>query len=186
MNNLFGRKIGFLKLVFALISDYLGNFSIYRDIRWEKVQRLVFVCQGNICRSAYAEARATKLALPSASAGLGAVENGSADPVAVKFAAKRNINLSGHRTTCLSNFQQRDGDIFICMEPSQALMIRKKIGDNSTQQVTLLGLWSNDRRPFLQDPYGLSDEYWKVCLDIIDSALDNISYILRTLPKGRN
>lgn len=183
MNNLYGRKIGFLRLVFALISDYLGSYSIYRNICWEKVQRLVFICDGNICRSAYAEARATKLALPCGSAGLRAVQSGSADPVAVKFAAKRNISLSGHRTTCLSNFQKRDGDIFICMEPSQALIIKQKIGNNPTQQVTLLGLWSKDRRPFLQDPYGLSDEYWKVCLDIIDSALDNISNILRTPPK---
>lgn len=183
MNDLYGRKIGFLKLVLALISDNLGGFSSYRNIRWEKARRLVFICQGNICRSAYAEARATRLALPSASAGLGAVQNGLAEPYAVKLAEMRNVDLSRHRTTNISNFQQRDGDIFICMEPSQALLIRKKIGNNSTQQVTLLGLWSSDRRPFLQDPYGLSDGYWTTCLDIIDSALDNISYKLNILPK---
>ena len=35
-----------------------------------------------------------------------------------------------------------------------------------------------DRRPFLQDPYDLTDDYWDTCLDTIDSALNCISSIL--------
>ena len=72
----------------------------------------------------------------------------------------------------------KDGDVFLCMEPSQAYALRKYIKDYHNQQVTLLGLWSTQRRPYLQDPYGLSDKYWDTCLDIIDSALENIAHML--------
>lgn len=179
MNDLYGRKIGLLKLVLANILDHFGVFSMYKNIRWEKGRRLVFICQGNICRSAYAEARATQFMMPSASAGIKAIENGSANPDAIRFAARRSIDLSRHRTTSLSMFKQRDGDIFVCMEPSQALLIRKMVGKDNAQQVTLLGLWSDNRRPYLQDPYGLSEGYWNTCLNIIDSAIVNISHYFK-------
>lgn len=178
MNDLYGQKIGFLKLLLAYTYEIFGCYSGYKKIRWEEAERLVFICKGNICRSAYAEARAHQLMLHSASAGLGAIRNGPADPCAVKVAAKRNVNMSLHQTTPVSDFEKKDGDVFICMEPSQALSMRKRTSNNPRQQVTIIGFWSNNRRPYLQDPYGLCDGYWRTCLDIIDSALENISQMI--------
>jgi len=183
MNDRYGRKIGFLRLLLADIYDLFGCYSAYKNVRWEEAKRLVFICKGNICRSAYAEARANQLMLHATSAGLGAIKNGPADPYAIKVAAQRNVNLNLHQTTPVSDFKKKDGDIFICMEPLQALFIRNRIDSNPKQQVTLLGLWSNERRPYLQDPYGLSDGYWTTCLDIIDSAVENIAHMAPKTPK---
>ena len=88
---------------------------------------------------------------------------------------RRNIDLKTHLTTHIDDFERKAGDIFICMEPSQAYSIQKLVKQNAEQQVTLLGLWADKKRPYLQDPYGLKDEYWYTCLDIIDSGLKHIS-----------
>ena len=182
MNNRYGRKIGFARLVLASVYDYLGFYSRYRNIDWRRARRLVFICHGNICRSAYGEARARQQLLETASAGLGAIQDGPADAYAVKKAAQRSVNLDLHRTTPVPDLETRKGDVFICMEPSQAHAMELQAGNTPDQQVTLLGLWSDRRRPYLQDPYGLSDEYWDTCLDIIDSAIENIA---RKLPANR-
>lgn len=170
-----GRRIGYLKLLRALAYDRLGRYARYRAVRWTNVKRLVFICKGNICRSAYGEACARSLSLVSASAGLAATKNGAADPLASHFALQRGIDLAEHRATPFIEFERQPGDLLLCMEPEQADQVQSVIGDLSDQQVTLLGLWASDTRPYLQDPFGLENGYWHTCFDVIDSAIDNIA-----------
>lgn len=185
LNKRYGRKIGYLKLLCCRISDVLGQYREYHNICWSEVRRLVFVCHGNICRSAYAEARARNLSLNAVSAGLGARQDGLADKKAIGVAAERNIDMRAHRTTRVADLELRNGDLVLCMEPNQveALKASVKISDGQ-QQITLLGLWASERRPFLQDPYGLQDGYWHTCFDLIDSAIGNIRTKLPSVPNS--
>lgn len=173
----YGRKIGYVKLLCSRVGNALGRYAGYRAIRWHDVQRLVFVCHGNICRSAYAEARARSLGLNAVSAGIGATKGVPADKVAMLVAAARDIDLQSHRTTHVSDLKTADGDLFLCMEPAQAEYL-VAIGVTTSQQVTLLGLWASEERPFLQDPYGLSEGYWNTCFDFIDAAIDSIGHMI--------
>jgi protein-tyrosine phosphatase len=135
----------------------------------------VFICDGNICRSAYAAARAKKMGLPAVSGGLRATQDGPADPKAIKMAALRGIELASHRTRPAAAIGGLAGDLYLCMEPRQARSIAKLINRGPVGQVSLLGLWSHECRPFLQDPYGLREGYWHTCFDLIDSAVRRIA-----------
>jgi low molecular weight protein-tyrosine phosphatase len=156
----------------------LGRFREYRAVDWSQVERLVFVCKGNICRSAYAEARTSSARFPAVSFGINARPDVLADASTIAYANARNVSLSAHRTTPLEAFAYQPGDLLVCMEPPQARIVTKRFAD-STPQVTLLGLWAQRARPWLFDPYGLGDSYWCTCLDTIDSGINQMLGLIR-------
>ena len=169
----YGGRRGFLCHLAATVHMRFGYFHEYQAVDWSRVERLVFVCKGNICRSAYAEARAVATGFPAASFGIAACPDASADETAIIHAAARRISLSAHRTTTLQAFTHQRGDLLVCMEPPQAKIVATRFGE-SRPQVTLLGLWAGSRRPWLFDPYGSGDAYWRTCLDTIDSGIDQM------------
>lgn len=175
INNNYGRKTGFLKFLASSLCYYAGGYKPLSNVDWSVVKRLVFVCHGNICRSAYAHAYAAHLGLLAESAGICAESQRKADATAITMASYRSIDLTSHKTTHIKDFVRKEGDLFLCMEPLQAKLLLRMIDvSDINQQVTLLGLWADEKRPFLQDPFELSHQYWQKCLNIIDSALTRI------------
>lgn len=174
VNRRYGRKIGFLSHLRANAGLYAGSYRDYTTLDWTAVDRLIFICRGNICRSAYAHALALKQGLSATSAGLNATSGTPANDAGVRLAAQRGVDLSPHRSKRLDELSVTDGDLFVCMEPEHATSLTSRLGTGMAGQVTLLGLWSRPRRAFLQDPYGLTDDYWQTCLDILDSGVGNI------------
>ena len=70
INDNYGSKRGFLngykyKLLFSL-----GFYRSYQKIDFNAVNRLVFICSGNICRSAFGEYMAKAKGLNAVSYGL--------------------------------------------------------------------------------------------------------------------
>jgi protein-tyrosine phosphatase len=182
----YGRRAGLLRHGFARSLELLGVYEDVRAVRWAEVRRLVFVCQGNLCRSAYAAAKAQALGLAAASFGLAARERICADPRAVARAAARGIDLRDHRTTSAAAFVVASGDLLLAMEPRQLRSLGALGQDGwsgrapaQLPQRTLLGLWSSPPRPHLEDPYGLSSAYFDTCFAAIDSALQAIAPLAR-------
>ena len=68
----YGRRQGLLRHAGCLVRRLLGFYRPFARVDWGRVERVVFVCQGNICRSPYAEARGREVGLPASSFGLGA------------------------------------------------------------------------------------------------------------------
>lgn len=178
----YGGKRGFLCHLAATVHMRFGYFREYQTVDWSRVERFVFVCKGNICRSAYAEARAVAAGFPAASFGIAARPDASADETAINHAAARRISLSSHRTIALQAFEHQRGDLLVCMEPPQAKIVASRFAE-SRPQVTLLGLWAGSRRPWLFDPYGSGDAYWRICLDTVDSAIEQM--LAQIGPHGR-
>jgi protein-tyrosine phosphatase len=168
----YGRRAGWLRHHLARTLDRLGTFAPLRRLSWDEVDRLVFVCHGNVCRSAYAAARARHLGLQSASFGLAARDGDPANAVAAERAAARAVDLASHRATSAAAARLRPGDLLVAMEPAQLRGIRLVAPD---APVTLLGLWSTPPRPHLEDPYGLSPTYFDTCFDVVDSALEELA-----------
>ncbi len=168
----YGRRAGWVRHHVARTLDLLGAFAPLRRVAWDEVERLVFVCQGNICRSAYAAVRARRLGLRSASFGLAARDGDRANAVAVERAAARAVDLASHRATSAPAARLEPGDLLVAMEPGQlpglALLVPGR-------PMTLLGLWATPPRPHLEDPYGLSPAYFDTCFDVVDSALEEIA-----------
>lgn len=170
----YGRKSGWLRHQLASLLDRVGAHAAMRQVDWAAVSRLVFVCQGNICRSAYAEARARQSGLVAASFGLGARDGDHANPIAQEVASKRGVDLGSHRAISREHFVPRPGDLLLPMERSH-LSGLAGLG----APVTLLGLWASPPRPHLEDPYGLSRDYFDTCFGVIDDALGRISSLSR-------
>ena len=168
----YGRRAGWLRHYAARTLDRLGAFAPLRRVRWNDVERLVFICHGNVCRSAYADARARLAGLRSASFGLAARDGDGANPVALARAAARGVDLSAHRATSASAAHVRPGDLLVLMEPAH---LRRLALVEPSYPATLLGLWATPPRPHLEDPYGLSPTYFDTCFEIVDSAIEEIA-----------
>lgn len=138
-------------------------------------KRLVFACQGNICRSPYGEARARQLGISSASFGLQADNGKEANLSAVSVARRRGLILDFHRATHLSKFPFEAGDLILAFEPRQLAELTAPNVVPEFVAVDLLGRWCSPAFPYLHDPYGLSNAYFNACFDRIDQALARLA-----------
>jgi protein-tyrosine phosphatase len=136
--------------------------------------RLVFVCQGNICRSAFAEAVAKQLhGRDSISVGLRTTTGLPADRGANVIARSFGIDLSNHQTKSIDDYDYRDGDVFFAMEFRQLVTLSKNANFSSVPR-TLLGLWAKPVCPHLHDPFGTNPEYMRMCFKRVESGVRGI------------
>lgn len=177
----FGSYGGLIRLLLAQIESGTGRYDRFKQIRWDRVRRVVFGCHGNICRSPYAERRAATYGLLTGSFGLCARTGAPADPSASRIAARRGIELANHYARNASDFEFASDDLLVLMEPRQARGILRRLPVVPCQ-ITLLGLWSRPRRPHIHDPHRLSEAYWGQCFDVIDSGVRTIAERMRLEP----
>ena len=95
----FGTVRGFVRLMLDNIAMYAGLYRKYETVDWSSVRRIVFVCQGNVCRSAYAHWLALRETDAVASLGLSTSTGDPAYDVAVEVARISDVDLTSHRTT---------------------------------------------------------------------------------------
>ena len=174
-----GRKQAWVRHQASSWLHRLGLYSELQGFDASRVLRLVFVCAGNVCRSRYAEARARALGFEAGSFGLSADGRSPPDPVAVRAARRRGIELLPRLSRRARDVRPTAGDLLVAMEPQQARALRRA---HPRAQVALLGLWFSTPRPVLADPYGLSDAYFDTCFGCIDEAVEAL---VRTVERRR-
>jgi len=174
-----GRNRGWCKHHLSSVLYRLGVFRPYACIEWRRVDRLVFVCKGNICRSPYAEVRARSRGLEATSFGLSAEPTVPPNPTAASVASEFGVDLTPHRARSAQDVQIRTHDLLVAMEPWQARTLLPGARRGGAQ-VTLLGLWSSPRRLHLEDPYGRLPAYFRICFSVIDSAISRMLSFLET------
>lgn len=176
----YGGKRGYLNHVRSRLLYSLGAYREGKRIDWASINRLVFVCKGNVCRSPYAAERARILGVPAISCGLEAVEGVAADPAAIRNAIRRNVDLAKHRSSIFDRRHFLETDLVIVFEPWQFVDVRRRI-DNRRVNATLLGIWSRPIRPCIHDPYGQNDEFFSWCYAAIDVY---VLEVVRRLKEG--
>ncbi len=143
------------------------------------VRRLVFVCHGNICRSAFAEALARRAGhAGAASFGLSTSTGKPAWPAVCEQAQARGLDLAGHRTTDITDFEPQDGDYLLAMEVRH---LRKLAANPKVSHLPrgLLGSFARPPWPHLHDPYMLDESYMTTCLDRIE---DSVGRLIKAFP----
>lgn len=170
---LYGGKRALLEHARARAFYAIGAYGDTRDIDWASVERLVFVCKGNICRSPYASARARSLGLRAVSFGLTAVEGALADPAASRNALFRGLDLSTHRSTSMDRLSVATGDLVVVFEPAHLTLVRRICTGRISP--TLLGVWAQPIRPYIHDPYGRGDRYFQQCFALIDTNITQLA-----------
>lgn len=174
INRRYGTHRGLVRLWLSYAEVYAGDL---RDIRFPdlgKVRRLVFVCQGNICRSCFAEAYARSRGLSASSCGLAIAGPVPAFDLAIETAARRGIDLTAHRAQAAQAFGWQEGDLLLAMEPRQMRRLRRVAVPPYVQR-SLLGLWASPARPHLHDPHTLSPDYFDTCFSVIQDAVDRLA-----------
>jgi protein-tyrosine phosphatase len=181
----FGGRRPFLHFMRGLVLYRIGKYREFSDIDFPRVDRLIFVCQGNICRSPYAEAKSRQLInMPVMSAGLDTSVGCPADAGALKAGLARGVDLSEHRSMPLSLIDTRETDLLVAMEPVHAELIASRYPAINAQ-VTLLGLWCPIPTPFIQDPYGRCDLYFAKCFERLDCAVTKLVGCLQAARQSR-
>jgi protein-tyrosine phosphatase len=170
----YGTYRGLIRLWLAQSEALLGRLDGFREVELGRVERMVFVCLGNVCRSPYAALLSREHGLPTASFGLSTQTGIPAYTDAVASARRRGRDLTAHAATDLVDFEIRDTDLLLVMEVRQARALEKRLGE-SEAQIALLGFWAKPSRPHVHDPMTLSGDYFDTCYRVLESAVENLA-----------
>ncbi|MEO7493617.1 MAG: hypothetical protein ABIT83_02690 [Massilia sp.] len=182
INRRFGTSRGLIRSALAHAELFTGRLRQFQLRHPERVERVVFVCLGNICRSAYGHQVARELGLSVASLGLSTTTGVGSPAEAVASAKRLGVAMDAHRACDWSNFKVRSGDLFLVMEVRQAHELRRRLGPRDDVQVCLLGNWCKPVMPHLHDPFSLSDDYFDTCFTRVRQATQHLA---RVLPNAR-
>ena len=173
INDHHGSRRGLLNTYKHRTLYYLGKYNQYKAVDWAQVRRLVFVCKGNVCRSAFAEAVARNLNIAAISCGLDTHDGKPANPKAILAAKKRGLGLDQHQTQKITSIKAKSGDLFVVMEPCQLKQLQEVlVGRHS---LTLLGLWSWPITPYIHDPYSNDEWYFDTCFSYIQDSVRGLA-----------
>lgn len=168
----YGTLRGWIRHTLASGEYLFGRHSLWVGEPTTSVQRLVFVCLGNINRSAFGAEVAQSLGLNAVSIGLSTSTGAPATPQAQAQALRQGFELHCHRATNISDFAAEPEDLFLVMELRHACeLVARGI---SADAIRLLGYWASPARLHLHDPHTLSDAYFSTCFTLIESAVRNL------------
>jgi protein-tyrosine phosphatase len=173
INDHYGSKRGLLKHFSFAAHGLLGRFRRYKKIDWSRVDRIIFICQGNICRSPLAEYVARAEGANTESFGLDCGDQYPADPRAIRFGSTLGLDLEAHRSRNIAVYQPLPGDLLIVMEPMH--LPGTIASSRDIAQVTLAGLWLRTPRPYIHDPYSSGDTFFARCETFVSEAARRIA-----------
>lgn len=169
IKNRFGSKKGLLRYLHAELNHRFGLYNEFKKVDFDRVSRLVFVCQGNICRSPLGEAIARMHGTDAKSFGLDTRGGDRADPRAIDWATARGIDLSLHTTSKVDDYLPLEGDLLIGMEPLHAQALKNRFAQHPVQ-ITLAGFWMKSPCIYLHDPFNTDHYYFDKCEQAVSEA----------------
>lgn len=155
-----------------------------------KVARsILFICKGNICRSAYADyklkqelAKKNQTNIKVFSGGVWTKDGKPANAQAIISSKKRGVDLSEHRTHSVTKEDLEAADIIFIMDTSHRKAISKLAKDALPKTFYLARCIEKNTQShplIIKDPYGKSEEVFQLCFNIIDKAILEITSSLQ-------
>jgi protein-tyrosine phosphatase len=144
------------------------------------VRRLIFVCKGNICRSAFAEhylknqIQAGEYVIESC--GLDCDQGTVSPQEAIRAAGEFGVNLSNHRAKGLASCSFEDADLILPMEFNHYHRLQK-LFPAQCSKIRLLREFAPKPEGFLcniHDPYGLEEREYRRCFRMLQKAVGGL------------
>jgi len=136
----------------------------------KKMKYIAFVCTGNTCRSPMAEGIFNKQAeekglnVRAVSFGMAAVTGMPPSKNAVEVCREIGVDLSGHKSHFIYDFEIADFEKIYCMSQEHAMILTQSIA-YPPEKIEVLNV---------ADPYGGGVEIYRMCRDIIVTCVDEI------------
>jgi protein-tyrosine-phosphatase len=150
------------------------------------INRILFICTGNICRSPFAEGLLRRIlrdkgfgGIETDSAGLFALPGNAATAMAQQVAAEHEVDLSGHRAQPVSQDLIKWCDLALVMEKTHEKDLLASYPE-AQGKVLLLRHFARQgsRNRGIADPYGLQYEAYRFCfLDIYEAVTGLLEYL---------
>lgn len=128
-------------------------------------RKILFLCYGNICRSPLAAALATQQHSPVeiASAGFHEQTGRSSPEKMLCLARSFGVDLSQHRSTCVTRQQLASADLIVAMDLENIERLKAEFPE-ALPRTTLLGLFADPEALEIADPYRADAETThKIC-----------------------
>jgi len=145
-----------------------------------RINHVIFVCKGNICRSAFAEYYLRRQ-IPDGifrieSCGLDVDQGLFSPPEAICVAKEFQLDLELHRSKGLASCDVHNADLILPMEYGQYLRLMA-IFPRENNKIRLLrdfAPWPERFICNINDPYGAGEKEFRRCFRHLKSALDGL------------
>jgi protein-tyrosine-phosphatase len=139
--------------------------------------RILFVCTGNTCRSALAEALARKVIIERGlsdvdvqSAGTSAWDSAPASDGALLVGMERGLDLSQHRAQMLTRELVEASDLILAMGPHHLERIEALGGGGRAYLITEYASYGSNVRP-VTDPIGAELDVYRATADELEQEV---------------
>ncbi len=137
-----------------------------------RVDTILCVCTGNICRSPYAEGLLSR-ALPDvrvSSAGIGAVVGGRMPEAAAQIAARQGLSLDDHRGRQVTTPIIRENEVVLVMEQGQKQWLADRFPE-SRGRVFMISHWQDQQD--VPDPYRHSAAFFDTVFTTLEAYCED-------------
>ncbi len=170
----------------ASVDPTLGksNVALTKVIR-QKAGHVLFVCQGNICRSPYAERKARSIfnsndvAITVDSAGMLPRNHRPSPAVALTAASQSGEDLGEHLSKCADSALIAQADVVFVFDDINVASFKQRHPDQA-HKLVLLSAFSPAGQGPIADPDGKSLEVFKATYATIDSCLNQLAQKITT------
>lgn len=145
-------------------------------------KKIVFVCTGNICRSAMAHGYMQKVLKDKGlenkyiieSAGTNAYTGDKATDFACKAMEKYNTDISKHRATYIEESDIKEADLILCMTHAHKLRVLNRYPKLESKVFTLKEYLGETEYMDIDDPWGFSMDVYTSCANEIVHYVDKL------------
>ncbi len=145
--------------------------------------KVMFVCTGNICRSAMADGMLRKKALERKldievySCGIYAEDGDYATYNAIYVAKNYDVDISNHRATNIRNSKIEEMDIILCATKSHKEAVMYMYPNLKGKIYTMkeyARIDNNGQDMDIKDPWGYDTDIYNNCINEIEKCLEKI------------
>lgn len=134
-----------------------------------RIQSILVICTGNICRSPMGERILQRhiQAIAVSSAGTHGLSGQPAEPQAIAVAAAHGVSLDNHVARMLTTAMLKQHDLILAMEQAHINHI-SQIAPEIRGKTLLFGQWLEKQE--IPDPYGQHGEAFEYVFRLLDAA----------------